>query len=172
MYFCYMMLKCFLILLLAFGSTSYTRVPMHPLYVSITDATFNAKENSIEIISKIFLDDLESVLKKQNNVAIDLFAEPNETNKNYIVKYLQKHLQYIVDGKVTEYTIIGYERKKDACWVYLEISNIKSVKNVVIHNNILHDFTEKQMNLIHFSAGSTTKSHKFTYPEKTVSLAF
>jgi hypothetical protein len=145
----------------------------HPLYVSITDAEYNSTEKSMEITSKIFLDDFEATLKKQYSNSIDLFGNATETTKQYIYQYLKHHLSYTIDGSASVYSIIGYERKKDAVWVYLEINGIRTApKSISISNSILHDFSEKQINIVHCTVSGTEKSHKFNYPSSSISFTY
>jgi intergrase/recombinase len=155
---------------LSVGVTSLKRV--HPLFVSNTDVEYNSKEKSIEIISKIFMDDLESILKKNTGKKIDLFATQNEIAKSAILKYLQDNLQINIDAKNYTFNLIGYERKKEACWVYLEIAKVNQPKKINIANSILYDFTNKEINLMHVTVNGVTKSNKVAYPEKNAEFVF
>jgi hypothetical protein len=165
------MVKTFLLSLLLICGYFKSPAP-HPLYVSITDLEWNAKEKSIEIVSKIFLDDFESILKTNYNKKIDLYATPNEMNKGLIFDYFKKHLQITIDGKLYAFNIIGYERQKEACWCYLEITGVASVKKVSVTNSLLHDFSEKQINLIHVRVNDKEKSNKLSYPSTSAIFEF
>ncbi len=161
-----------LVTILLLLPTQFTNKKLHPLYVSNTDATYNTTEKSIEIISKIFLEDLEDALKTKFNSKVDLYATPTATTNSYVLQYMQQHLQYTINGKASQYNLIGYERKKDACWVYVEIPNVTNIKTIAINNSILHDFTDKQINLVHVTVGNNSQSYKFTYPNKEKSFSF
>jgi hypothetical protein len=167
------MLKLFFILFFA-GS-----MPMlsdkssgHPLYVSVTDLEWNRKEQTVEITCKIFVDDLEAVLKKNYNRKVDLYEPQNEAAKNLILDYCSKNLAFEINGKTRNYHFIGYERQKEACWCYFEISNISSISNISCTNSLLYDYTEKEMNLIHATVGESKKNAKLVYPEKKVVFGF
>jgi hypothetical protein len=156
-------MKKFVFISILFLCTSF--ITIHPLYVSITDAEYNPKENSVEIICKTFADDLEATINKQYGVKVDLFAAQNETSNHYILLYLQQHLQYTIDSKLMPYSIIGFERKKDALWAYLEMRNVTNTpKKVEIENSILYEISEKQINLMHFTEGDNSKSTKLSFP--------
>jgi hypothetical protein len=144
----------------------------HPLYVSITDIEWNSKEQSLEIISKIFIDDLEAALTKNYNKKVDLFTAPNAATKQLVLDYLQKHLQIAVNGKSCTFSIVGYERQKEACWCYVEISNVSSVSKITVANTILHDYTTQQINLLSATVGSQNKSTKLVYPESAATFSF
>ncbi len=144
----------------------------HPLYVSMTDITHNTGEQSVEIISKIFLDDLEAAILKKYNEKIDLFATPTDASKKLLLKYMQATLKISINNQLLNYTIIGYERKKDACWVYLEIPAVKTCSAVTVSNSILHDYSSKQINLLTVNVGNDSKSHKLSYPDTQKSFSF
>ncbi len=165
------MVKTVLLSLLWIGG--YFKYPKpHPLYVSITDLEWNAKEKSIEIVSKIFIDDFESILKKTYNKKIDLYATPDDASKAFIFDYFKKHLQVSIDGKSYTFNIIGYERQKEACWCYLEITGVASVKKVSVTNSMLHDFSEKQINVMHVRVNDKEKSNKLNYPNTAANFDF
>lgn len=155
-----------------YNITSTIAPRVHPLFVSITDAEYNATNKTVEIISKIFADDLEGAIQKKYNVKIDLFAKASEVNKQYLLKYLQEHLKYTIDNKVYPFSIIGYELNKGACWIYLEMTNIASIKNVTVFNNLLYEYSDKQINLVHFNANGNNKSNKLNHPATTANFTF
>jgi intergrase/recombinase len=145
---------------------------IHPLYVSVTDLEWNSKEQTIEITSKIFVDDLQAILQKNYNQKVDLYEAPNELAGMLIRDYCKKNLVIEVNGKSCMYHFIGYERQKEACWCYFEITNISSVTNITCTNSILYDFTDKEMNLVHAVVGENKKSAKLVYPEKKAVFGF
>jgi intergrase/recombinase len=144
----------------------------HPLHVSTTEINYNAALQSVEIISKIFVDDFEAVLNKKKKNNIDLFAPATDSSKVKVHQYLARHLKINIDSANYTFNMVGYELKKHSVWVYVEIPNITTFNKVKVTNSILHDYTSKQINIMHITKGDVTKSHKFIYPnkEKTFSL--
>jgi hypothetical protein len=165
------MVKLLFLLATFFISNRIEQSP-HPLYISITDMEWNSKEQSIEIVSKIFIDDFETTLKKTTGTNVDLYAAPSDKVKTMILDYFKKRLQITIDGKLYDYNILGYERQKEACWCYFEIMEVTSIKKIAIVNSLLHDFSEKQINLMHAKVGSKVKSYKLSVPNTTVSFDF
>jgi len=62
---------------------------LHKYYVSITQIEFVKEQQSVQIISRIFIDDFESVLRKRYDKSITLDRGDDETQiDDYIKKYL------------------------------------------------------------------------------------
>ena len=57
--------------MLSFLLSSFFTV-IHPFFVSVIDMKHNVKDKTIEISAKVFVDDLEAVLKKNYNTTFDL----------------------------------------------------------------------------------------------------
>ena len=61
----------------------------------------NVKDKTIEISAKVFVDDLEAVLKKNYHTTFDLSTATSKPETNAIVaKYLQSKLQLTVNDKL------------------------------------------------------------------------
>ena len=144
----------------------------HPLYISNTNIEYNSKAHTVEMINKIFVDDLEASLTKIYNRKIDLFANPNNATKQLLLDYIQKHIILTINNQPTTYTIVGYERQKEACWCYIEIPNITSVNKLSLTNTILYEYTDKQINLNHIIVNGVTKNTKLQSPETTAVFTF
>ena len=72
----------------------------HEFYVSISYMEYDAERKAIEIQKKIFFDDFEIALKKQNDLKkFDILKSKREIVDNYIEKYLIENVQFEVNGK-------------------------------------------------------------------------
>lgn len=145
----------------------------HPLHVSTTEISFNAKEKSLEISCKVFTDDFEDALAKLYKVKTDL-SKPtmHKAMDELIKKYLTSHLQYIVNGKTLEATYIGFENDIEATNVYLEINNVASLQKLSLNNTILFEMFDDQMNILHVEKASVRKSVRANYPNRDLSVSF
>ncbi len=135
----------------------------HPLYVSITNIEWNSTEKTVEGICKIFTDDLETTLAT-SGTKVDLYALPNAITKKILQTYTNTHLQLKINNTNYTTTLIGYERRKDACWCYFEIKNVPQPKLITVTNSILYEYTTKQINLVTCTVLGTEKSNKYSYP--------
>ena len=145
----------------------------HPIFVSVTEIEHNAKEKSLEISCKIFTDDFEKTLRKAYNTHIDLEDAKIKTAMDKLVNaYVQSHLKISVDGKPAVLQYLGYERIEEGIYSYYRADNIAYVKKITVMDNILFEYKEQQMNLIHVIVGGNRKSTKLSNPETIMTMNF
>ena len=140
-----------------FALTSFT--PVHKFYVSVTEIELNPKTQSLQIISRVFTDDLENVLRQRYNDDLRLGkgSEANNVNK-VITNYILQKLKISLDGKSYDLKFIGKEYDNDMTVFYIEVENVKSFQNIKIMNGLLTDLFEDQKNLVHVEYKEKTKS--------------
>ena len=110
------------------------------------------EQKSIQIISKIFVDDLEQVLQKRHNSKVQLDPKKEtDLDQNYLLDYILKKLKFKVNGNDTQPIYIGKEYDIDILNIYFEIENIDMLGSLEIENKILIDLFPEQQNIIHFS---------------------
>jgi len=146
-----------LFLLLLFSLSSFKTD--HKFYLSVTEIEYNQKAQSLQIISRVFIDDLEKLLQKRYDTSI-LLSEKNENKKvtEHLIKYIGQKLEIEVDGKAYKLNYIGKEYENDMALIYLEIPNVPEFKNIRIKNMILTDMFSEQKNLVHVEYKGETKS--------------
>jgi len=147
----------FLFLLLLFSLSSFKTE--HKFYVSVTEIEYNNKEQSLQIISRIFVDDLEKLLQKRYEESIHLSKKgESKIATDYIKKYLDKKLEIELDGKFYKWNYVGKEYENDILVFYLEIPDVPEFKEIVVKNSILIDMFSEQKNLVHVKYKGETKS--------------
>lgn len=145
----------------------------HPLHVSTTEVSYNAKDKTLELSCKIFTDDFEDVLAKLYKQKVDLSNPALKKNMDELVKkYLISHLQLKANGKAVTLNYIGFEIDHEATNIYLEVEKIASLKSVTVSNTILYDQFDDQMSILHVVKGSIRKSTKILYPDQTFTANF
>jgi len=146
---------------------------IHPFYVSVTEVTHNAKNQSIEVSCRMFNDDLEKAINKYYNAHQDIVKPVDKAKLNqFISDYIKKHLQIKADGKLLQLNYLGYEIQEDAAWCYLEVKGITTVKKIDIHNDLLYDEHPEQSNMIHVTIKGERKSTKVDNPDANASFMF
>lgn len=146
----------------------------HPFFVSVTDLKQNTKDKTIEISSKLFIDDFEKALTAAGKAPVDLShpADKEKTDQQ-IAGYFKQHFQIRINGQMFPVTYIGYEKEGEAAWCYLQVNNAPAaIKQVEIVDNMLYEQFESQIHIFHVTAGSTKKSSKITNPESRVEFLF
>ncbi len=145
----------------------------HPFYVSVIEINHNAKDKTLEISCKLFLEDTEKALQKQLGVPVEL-TNPKDPKKaqQMVSDYVKKHLQIKVDGKPVTLEFIGFEIEGASLWSYYQVPNISSVHKIDVTNNLLYEMYESQISIVHVQEGSNKKSSRVNNPESNLSFEF
>ena len=131
----------------------------HKFYVSITSIEYAQEEESIQIITKIFLDDIEDALEARYGRAFSFnSSKETETEEEMLKKYLFQKFTIAVNDEDVTYDYIGKEYDIDVVKCYLEIPNISTLSKLTIENKVLLDMFDEQQNIIHVKNNSTRRS--------------
>ncbi len=146
----------------------------HPLHVSVTEAEYNPKSKSLQIISRIFIDDLELSIKNQKHLeSLDLLEPKNGMTIDQLVQtYIQDHLKIRLDGKPAKINYLAHEVEDPAILCYLEIENVKKFKTIEITNTVIQETHEDQSNLVHVTYKGIVKSLRLVRDKPTDVLIF
>lgn len=152
-------MKFFKILCLALVFPLITSAALHKFYVSVTQVDYVKEKQSVQIISRIFIDDLEKVLKKRYNdqLILDSDRETPEM-QGYIERYLKEKIHIKINGQPVVFDFIGKAYEDDIVFCYLEIDNVTHIKSFEIQNQVLFDMFEDQQNVIKTNINSQNKS--------------
>jgi len=147
----------FILTVLLIPLSSFT--VLHKFYVSVTQIEYSEEQQSLQIISRIFIDDIEEVLRKRYDDAIVLVSEKDEIKINeYLDRYLRQKLKIVVNGREVAFSFIGKEYDNDLVLCYLEVTGISSLETITVSNLALMDFFDEQQNIIHVKKGDKRKS--------------
>ena len=140
--------------LLAFTAT-------HKFYISVTNVGYSEKDKAIQITTRIFLDDINEVLKTRYDINPKLGTDKeSDLDREYLEKYLRTKFLVEVNGKTTAYTFIGKKYDTDMIICYLEVPKIElsKVSSITIQNEVLTDIYDEQQNVVHFKMDGKKKS--------------
>ena len=155
------------------GDELSSRVDVHPFYVSVTEINQNAAEKSLEISSKFFADDFEQTLEKIYKTQLDISAAKDKASfDKFIPDYFAKHFALAVDGKPAKLNYVGYEKEKESVYCYFELTNTPGVKRLDITSNLLYEFTQEQINIMHITVNGKRQSSKLNYPDVKAAFQF
>ncbi|MDN3724556.1 hypothetical protein QRD02_09185 [Aequorivita sp. SDUM287046] len=147
--------------------------PVHKFYVSITKIEYVKEENSLQIITKIFTDDVEDALQLMYDPSIVLDSK-NESKKvdENIKRYILKNLVIKVNGKPLTLNYIGKEFDTDMLVAYFEVKDLKELKSIDIENKVLMEIFPEQQNIIHLKTPKTRRSLILDKDEPSGKLKF
>ena len=121
----------------------------HDFHTSLSEINYNSKTKSLEVSIRLFSDDFEKTLNKQNNVKNIKLEDPDKTLEPLIEKYLRKNLSLISANKeVKLLNYIGKETEGEATWIYVEFYDCQNIKNYTLFNNIMQEMFTDQTNLV------------------------
>jgi hypothetical protein len=147
---------------------------LHPIHVTVTEIEFDEKEKELEIMMRVFIDDLEQTLRNDlRQPELDILAPKNGITTDQIVsKYLQDHFKIQLDGKPQTTKYLGHELEGDAFIFYIEVSNVKKWKTIRVKNNIMTETHDDQSNLVHVTVKENIKSLRLTRDTPEDNLTF
>jgi hypothetical protein len=147
---------------------------LHPIHVSVTEIEFDEKDKALEILMRVFIDDLELTLR--NNVkdpGFDFYDPANAAKIDQLVgEYLKTRFKISLDNKIQKSTYLGHEREEEAFIFFIEVANVKKWKTISIHNDIIMETHDDQSNLIHVTVKGKIRSLRLTKDTPANKLTF
>lgn len=134
-------------------------VNVHKFYVSVTEVAYVKKKTSVQIITRIFIDDLENALRHRYSKHLTLASE-NEAKEveDYLQRYLKDKISIQINGKFVDYKFIGKEYDNDIVFCYLEIADVKDIQSFEISNKVLFESFNDQQNIVKLKINDQNKS--------------
>ena len=146
-----------LLLIIILPLISFTA--LHKYYVSVTEIEYVSEQKSVQIISRIFIDDFESLLRNRYDERLTLAIENEDDLVNYYTeKYLKEKLKITINGQPLEFNFIGKEYEEDIMLNYLEIVDVDNISSIEVTNRILFELFPAQKNIVRFKIDSKNKS--------------
>lgn len=146
---------------------------MHKYYISVTQIDYFPKKQSVQITSRIFIDDLEKLLRERYDETITLSSGAQEqVTDNYIEKYLLESIKIKINGKEARIVFIGKEYDVDMVKCYLEIEKVKKIESIEIRNEVFFDLFDDQQNIVKTKIHSKLKSFLLSRNNKSAMLNF
>jgi hypothetical protein len=134
---------------------------IHKFYVSVTNINYSEKTDALQITSRIFIDDLEALMKERYDIEAALGTEKESViADDYIQKYLKAKFVLELNEKTVAYNYIGKNYDNDVVIIYLEVPDIgfSELNSMSIQNEVLTDLYEEQKNLVHVKWKGKKKS--------------
>jgi hypothetical protein len=134
-------------------------VATHKYYISVTQIDYLQNKQSVQITTRIFIDDLEKLLRERYDETITLTGENEPSTADlYIERYLNEKIKIKINNKVASLSFIGKEYDVDLVKCYLEIEGVKKIESFEISNEVLFDLYSDQQNIIKTKINSQQKS--------------
>ena len=146
----------------------------HPVHISVTEINYSEKDKALQIISRLFIDDLElSIRAQRKEPELDLMEPKNGlTTQQLVINYLTEHFKIKLDGKLSKLNFLGVEKEDLSLICYIEIENVKKLKSLEAYNDAIMGTHEDQSNLVHVTFKSPVKSARLTYNKPSEIFVF
>ena len=145
----------------------------HKYYVSVTQMEFVKEKKSVQIITRIDVDDFEFTLQERFDKNIDLTTiNEKSTVDGYIKKYLLQKFKIKINTKEVTFNFVGKDYENDQVVCYLEIEDVIAVNTIEISNTILFDLFPKQKNMVKSKINSKVNNLIFTKEDTNQYLNF
>lgn len=140
-----------------------TSVAWHKFYLSVTQIDYVPKEHSIQVVTRLFYDDLQKALQDRydSNIRVEKSYDQKKLNA-YIDKYIQQKLKINVNGDRVKLHYLGHKDENDYVVCFIEITGIDNLNSLEIENTLLMDAFPEQKNVVHMQLGETHKSFMLT----------
>lgn len=127
----------------------------HKIHVTVSQLEYDPKAQSVEIVMRVFADDLENALSQMIKRQIKL--DPDSARKDKVVG--QNVLAYLRNtfelkskaGRTVKLGWVGLEWQTDMFWLYFEgklPANSGTLEGTQIRNKVFCDLYEDQVNIV------------------------
>jgi hypothetical protein len=147
--------------------------PNHAFHTSVTQMQFNAAEKSFEISVRLFTDDLEDALSRDNGGQKISLAKTPKADA-LIERYVRQHVVLTIGSQSRKaFRYVGHETENDAQWIYLEMPFAEPFRNVMLQQNVLMEVFDDQVNLVNLTYAGQKKTlvYRKSQPVQPVKLS-
>jgi hypothetical protein len=145
----------------------------HPIHVSVTEIEMDEKDKRLEVMMRVFADDLELTLRKATNQPeLDILAISDKQRDDLVSKYLAAHFKVSLDKKLQKHQYLGHEQEDLAFVFYIEVPNVEKWKTIQVMNNVIMETYDDQSNLVHVTVKEKVRSMRLTRNNPSDELEF
>jgi hypothetical protein len=122
---------------------------IHKFYVSIYQINYASEKKMLQITSRLFVDDVNTVLYKKYGKKTNL-GEKNESQEdvNLMKKYILDNFSLKVNGQLKPINYLSKEMEGNVIICYYNIKDISKIKSLEVKNSALIELNSEQQNII------------------------
>ncbi len=130
----------------------------HPFHASICNLSFNPQTHSLEIVQKVFVDDIEAVLQQQTTPQIADIEDALKGQQTAIAAYFKDALVLRINQQPVTWQYVGSEIQKAHLVVYIEVPNVdvQNLHNLSLKSTVLLHLAG-QRNWVHWNGSHPTE---------------
>jgi predicted RNase H-related nuclease YkuK (DUF458 family) len=146
---------------------------LHKFYVGVFQIDYFKEKKAVQIIVRLFIDDLEKALYKKHNKHIYITTKDEIAEANTLIaNYLSEKLKIKINNKSQSLQFLTKEQEDNIVICYLKIPFKDNIKDLEITNTVLSDIFKEQQNLVHLNINGNKKTILFTNTETNQKLKY
>jgi hypothetical protein len=124
----------------------------HRVHVSVTNLEFNQPRQTVEIVIRVFADDLENALGRRANRAVKI--DPATAGKDrQVVELVMAYLRSSFDlknkgGRPVAFSWNGIEGQPDMFWIFVKGRMFGGLEGAQLRNKIFCELFDDQVNIV------------------------
>ncbi|HFS67321.1 MAG TPA: hypothetical protein ENK67_03825 [Flavobacteriia bacterium] len=135
---------------------------LHKTHISLTKIVYKKESKTLQITSRLFIDDIENALRKKFNDAIELDTKKDTAKTDELLqKYFTEYLHISLNGHHIKLQFLGKEYEQDIVYIYFEIENVAPFNEISIQNTLLFELFDDQQNITKIQIGNYQKTLYF-----------
>lgn len=142
----------------------------HKFYVSTTTIEFKPTSKSLQITSQLFTDDLQLIMREQDE---SIILDPDsdlEFIDELIENYFKKNLVFSSKGINIPYVFLGKEYLNDITKCYIELKFTEAPNKLELSNELFLSLFKEQQNIVHFKNLGQRESYLLHKNKRSVTL--
>ncbi len=145
----------------------------HKFYVSLCQISYNRDSAQLQIVMKIFTDDLEKAVSQEEGKTLKLGSEnEREDSDSLLSAYLMKHFQIHIHGEEIPVHYLGKEVSYDVTWCYLESFPDREFYHLTVDDDLLTEVYPGQINLVEVMLNGREKGVMLNHDRTTGTVNF
>lgn len=166
-------MKSYILLFLCVFSLSSFKTSLHKTYLSVTEVEYREQDQRLQIVSRVFINDLEEVLSKRYQEQISLsYKQDLKTRQDLMQQYFSKKMHISVNGKERKLKLLGSKFDADQIVLFIEVDGVEDFQKIQVQNLVLTDLFDTQKNIVNVKKNGETKSVMLMKDESTGVLSF
>lgn len=138
--------KLFIVLSVFVGVSSFG---VHKFYTSISKIEFVPKKKSVQITSRIFIDDITEAMEKKYHKKIFLASEKETSGDvELLKKYLSEKFSIKINRQPKTLVFVTKELEDNILICYLKINDVAKIQSMEVENTIIMEVHNEQQNKI------------------------
>lgn len=129
------------------GCLGFTNV--HKFYVATTQLLYLPKKESMQVVQRVFTDDLEKELRNELGSTIEIGTKRTPKNiKEIYQNHLDTHLRFTINGKMHPIKLLKAKQEGDQTVFYIVLNQLKNIHTFSLQNTLLINTFDEQKHIV------------------------